>query len=203
MKLKERFSEAVKARMEDEKGAASIILFPAICILAIMMLSMLFNVMWLSQNKYHTQLMLDSASRAATLAVGYTYVVDERKAGQEYLGLDGYHLYLELDEKEAKQNANKIIERYKPDLGKVTIDSVEFNPNMTPSYVWNSNSRKYEIRSLTEERQYKSGNFSIKAKVTIPTIGSDMYGGTPTITIEPFSQSLAKGKVVGVERNDR
>lgn len=197
--MKEKFAEAVKARMEDEKGAASIILFPVICVIVTLMLSLLCNVMWLSQTKYHTQLMLDSASRAATLAVGYTYVVDERKAGEEYLGLDRYHLYLELDKEKAKENANKIIECYKPDLGKVTIDSVTFNPNMTPSYVWNSNRRKYEIRSLTEERQYKSGNFSIKAKVTIPTIGSDMYGGTPTITIEPFSQSLAKGKVIGVE----
>ena len=61
--------------------------------------------MLLSGSRYHAQLMLDSASRAGTLAVADSYAVKERHG----YGKGDYHVYNKLDKTQANKNVNAII----------------------------------------------------------------------------------------------
>lgn len=183
----------IKNRMRDEEGA-TLLLMPFVVVLAMSFFMMMFNVMWLSQNRYHTQLMCDSATRAGTQAVEYSYAVRERTGH----GYGDYHVYTELNKSKANSNVNKILDAYKNDIKGFELEEVHINESGTTSPVWNSRIFEYEEEAINSEKQYQNGVVNLRIKAKIPAVSSAMYGGDDTMEIEHFSQSVARGTVTDI-----
>lgn len=180
-------------KLQNEDGVISLII-PTTILWLMMLFFMVWNLMYASGNRYHVQLMLDSASRAGSLAVKYSYGIKERNGH----GLDNYHVYTELDEAQADQNALSVIEEYKNDMIGIHIDEVEMNPSGITSPIWNYRRFKYDEREISHKKQYKNGNFTVRVRGKVDCIGLEFLHLDKDIPIEMYSQSVAKGKVTGI-----
>lgn len=183
----------MKERILDEDGA-TLVLMPFIVVIAFSFFILMFNVMWSSQNRYHIQLMCDSATRAGTQAVEYSYAVRERTGH----GYGDYHVYTELNEGTADNNVKMILDAYKDDINGFQMDEFHINESGTTSPVWNSRIFDYETESINSEKQYQNGVVNLRIKAKIPTIMPEMFGGDKQMEIEHFSQSVARGNVTDI-----
>lgn len=183
----------LKERLSDEEGA-TLIMMPFIIVLAFSFFMLMFNVMWMSQNRYHIQLMCDSATRAGTQAVEYSYAVRERTGH----GYGDYHVYSELNEDRADANVNKILDAYKNDINGFIMEEVHINESGTTSPVWNSRIFEYEDESITSEKQYQNGVVNLRIKAKIPMVEPEMFGADKMTEIEHSSQSVARGSVTEI-----
>ena len=190
---KTKFFSYMKERIKDEEGA-TLMIMPFIMVLAMSFFMMMFNVMWLSQNRYHVQLMCDSATRAGTQAVEYSYAVRERTGH----GYGDYHVYTELNKSKANSNVNKILNAYKDDINGFTLEEVHINESGTTSPVWNSRIFEYEDEAINSEKQYQNGVVNLRIKAKIPAVAAATYGGNDTMEIDHFSQSVARGSVTDI-----
>lgn len=185
----------LKNFIDDEAGDGLLVLYPYIALIGVMMFSLVFNVMLWNLEKNGIQIMADSASRAGAVAIKKSYAIRERTGH----GLDDYHVYTELNEAEAEQLADKVINTYTKHLKLAEVTQVQKNPVENFTFpVWNSSTFQYDDRSLSTQKQYKNGNFSIHVKGKVKSVWHGLLGVKEELDVEIYSQSAARGKVTGV-----
>lgn len=186
---------AIREILEGEEGDGLIVMFPFMVLLGVMMFALLLNFMLWNSEKNGLQIMADSASRGGAVAISKSYAIRERTGH----GLDDYHVYTELNEAEAEQLSEKVIEAYTKHLKLATVTDVQKNPveNFTVP-VWNSNMFRYDEQPLSTEKQYKNGNFSVYVKGKVKSVWHGLLGVKEELDVEFYSQSAARGKVTSV-----
>lgn len=187
----------------------SLVAFPFLVVLFMMLLFFVFNIMYISYNKHHAQLALDAATRAAVVAVdldNVSYVKNN----------DGsYHVYTPLDRNKAVNNYVSVLEAYEEDVN-FAIEVYAVNPMYTPVNedtgifldtgvtgtvkVWNGNIGDYvnTTQVMKSNQQYEAGVFTLMANVRMENlVGMELLGLRDRVSIKRMmSQSSARGKVI-------
>ena len=184
----------LKKFLKDEDGGMILVMFPGLVIIGMMLFAMMFNIMFLSYNRYHTQLMIDAASRSGVIAVDKSYAIKER-AGH---GMEDYHVYTELDPHESIKNADEIMNCYENDMYGVTITSKEYNPSDLESPVWNSRTFQYDEKLIPPKKQFKNGSLTIRVTGEMKTVGNGLINNGDNVGLSGFSRSSARGQVTGI-----
>ena len=189
--------DRVKEVLMDESGGTVLIMAPYMIGLMFLFMVLFINSMILATKKNQIQIMADSASRAGALAIEKSYAVRERTG----YGLNDYHVYNELNEARAKELAGRVLEAYEPRLRGITVEEVEENPS-GDGYtfpVWNNRRFRYEEKTLTSQKQYKNGNFSLRVKARLEAVAKGFFGGIlDQVEIDIYSQSTSRGTVTGI-----
>lgn len=202
------FCEVKKHLLKKDSGS-SIVAFPFIIILFMMLLYFVFNVMFISYNKHHAQLAMDSATRAAVLAV------DEDKVTHVKNPDGSYHVYTPLDVAGAVKNYVTILDCYDDEIV-CDINVTAVNPVYIPTSatsgefwdtgttgtvkVWNSAIGEYvnTTNTMLSKQQFEAGVFTIVADVKLDNlVGMDLLGLSDSVSIKAMkSQSSARGSIV-------
>jgi len=181
--------------MADETGDGLLVLFPVLALLGMMMFALMMNFMIWNTEKNGIQIMADSASRAGTVAISKSYAIRERTGH----GLEDYHVYTELNEAEAENLSEQVIEGYKKHIKLAEVTQVDYNPVENFTFpVWNSNTFRYDNRPLSTKKQLKNGNFSVYVKGRVKSIWPRLLGVKDELEVEIYSQSAARGTVTSV-----
>lgn len=185
----------IKALVQDESGGATITIFPVLVVLGVMMFALVMNVMLWDSRKNELQIMADMTSRAGAMGVNTSYAVKERNG----YGLDNYHVYVELDKEEADSLADSVYNSFDR-ISRVEINSIEINPVESFLFpVWNSKTFSYDQKSLSKDKQYKNGNYSVLINAQVKCAWPKLIGIPEKVNANVYSQSSAKGKVTGVK----
>lgn len=183
----------VKALIQDESGSATITMLPFLVVIGVMMFIFVMNFMLWDSRKNELQIMADMASRAGALAVDTSYAVKERSG----YGLDNYHVYIELEKEEADSLADSVFDSFDK-ISRAEINNIEINPVESFLFpVWNSRTFSYDQRSLSKDKQYKNGNYSVLINAQVECVWPKLIGIPEKVNVSVYSQSTAKGKVTG------
>ncbi|XBX10720.1 hypothetical protein QMP26_41200 (plasmid) [Enterocloster clostridioformis] len=189
--MRERLLQIIK----DKSGGTVVVMAPYMVLMIFLTMVLFINHMVLATKRNQIQIMADSASRAGALAVEKSYAVRERTG----YGLGDYHVYNELNEEHAKVLSRMVMEQYEPLLSGITIERVEENPVGFTFPVWNNRKFRYEEKPLSSQKQYKNGNFSLRIQAKLEAAAKGYFGGVmDTVDIDVYSQSTAKGTLVGI-----
>ena len=184
----------LKTLLHEETGGAITIMFPFLVVISVMMFALMMNMMNWNSKRNEIQVMADSASRAGALGVSSSYAVKERSGH----GFDDYHVYFELDKEEADSLADVVLNAFGSKITGTEIIDIEKNPVYTYKFpVWNSNTFSYDQRSLSSEKQYKNGNYSVLINSEIDSVWPKLLGVPEKLNVKIYSQSTARGKVTG------
>lgn len=184
----------IKALLHDESGGSILTMFPFLIVLSVMIFALEMNMMNWNSKKNEIQVIADSASRAGALGVSASYAVKERQGH----GFDDYHVYIELDKEESNSISNIVLNGIDQKIAGTKILSIEKNPVYSYQFpVWNSKTFSYDQRSLSTEKQYKNGNFSVLIRAEINSVWPKLLGVPEKLNVKVYSQSTARGKVTG------
>lgn len=183
----------VKALIQDESGGATITMLPFLVVLGVMMFALVMNVMLWDSRKNELQIMADMTSRAGAMGISTSYAVKERNG----YNLDNYHVYVELEKDEADSLADSVYNSFDR-ISRAEINSIEINPVESFLFpVWNSRTFSYDQRSLSKDKQYKNGNYSVLLNAQVECVWPKLIGIPEKVHTNVYSQSTAKGKVTG------
>lgn len=186
----------VRKILADDSGGTVLIMGPYLMLGMFLFLVIFVNHMVFATKRNQVQIMADSMSRAGALAVQKSYAVRERTGH----GYGDYHVYVELEERKAKELAARVMEAWEPVLKGVTVTRVEENPVGEYTFpVWNSHKFRYEEKPLSYEKQYKNGNFSVKITARLDALMKGYFGGVmDDVDIEVYSQSGSRGQLLRI-----
>jgi len=186
----------IREIIEDETGDGLVVYFMLMSVISFMMLCLMLNFMNWNSERNGLQIMADSASRAGTVAISKSYPIRERNGH----GLADYHVYTELNQAEAGDLSDLVIDSYTKKLKLAEVTKVEKNPigGFTVP-VWNSKTFQYDERSISTQKQYKNGNFSVLVEGKIKSIWPGLLGVKEELDVEVYSQSAARGKVTDIK----
>lgn len=177
---------------EDEDGDAFVVAAPFVCLVMFMMMALLFNAGMLAQKRHEVQIMADSAARAGTLAVDRTYAVRDAF---------GYHVYTELDPRQAQENALSVIDAYMeanyPSGKGLAVYGMSANDTGSHTYPeYSSRDGEYHERHMTRQQSYYNGSSSVELYARVPGIWTDILGMRERYDIKAYGCAQAGGNAV-------
>lgn len=187
----------IESLIENEEGGFTLLMLPVILVTGTLIVALIFNIMIMNGKKNEIQIMADSATRAGSLAVKYSFAVKERSGH----GWGDYHVYTQLDENLAKELSSQVIQEFQHHSPTLIIDSIEENPIGFKVPVWNSRNFNYDEKVLSPDKQYKNGNFSMLVNGRVDGVWGGLLGIPNEIPIKIYSQSSARAKVIGIGMN--